>query len=44
MSEPDRTRHGISRRSMIVAGFSTVVEWYDFTLYYCCVRWAKKPA
>ncbi|MFL6798148.1 MAG: MFS transporter [Xanthobacteraceae bacterium] len=23
----------MSRRSMIVAGFSTVVEWYDFTLY-----------
>ncbi len=23
----------ISRRSMVIAGFSTVVEWYDFTLY-----------
>ena len=23
----------ISRRSMLIAGFSTVVEWYDFTLY-----------
>ena len=27
---PNRT---ISRRSMAVAAFSTVVEWYDFTLY-----------
>jgi MHS family proline/betaine transporter-like MFS transporter len=25
--------HGISHRSMLIAGFSTVVEWYDFTLY-----------
>ncbi len=33
MSEPGGTRHEISRRSMVVAGFSTVVEWYDFTLY-----------
>jgi MHS family proline/betaine transporter-like MFS transporter len=24
---------GVSRRSMIVAALSTVVEWYDFTLY-----------
>ena len=24
---------GISTRSMVVAGLSTVVEWYDFTLY-----------
>lgn len=24
---------GMSRRSMIVAGLSTAVEWYDFTLY-----------
>ncbi|MEI6641325.1 MAG: MFS transporter [Novosphingobium sp.] len=23
----------ISHRSMLIAGFSTVVEWYDFTLY-----------
>ncbi|WP_288412494.1 MFS transporter [uncultured Sphingomonas sp.] len=29
----DGTRHGISRRSMGIAAFSTVVEWYDFTLY-----------
>lgn len=25
--------HGVSRASMIVAALSTVVEWYDFTLY-----------
>lgn len=30
MSIPHQT---ISRRSMVIAGFSTVVEWYDFTLY-----------
>jgi len=23
----------MSRRSLVIAGFSTVVEWYDFTLY-----------
>jgi MHS family proline/betaine transporter-like MFS transporter len=23
----------LSRRSMAVAAFSTIVEWYDFTLY-----------
>ena len=23
----------VSRRSMLVAAFSTMVEWYDFTLY-----------
>src|SRR3954470_2617461 len=28
-----RRPHGISRRSMTIAAFSTVVEWYDFTLY-----------
>jgi MFS transporter, MHS family, proline/betaine transporter len=27
------TSGGISRRSMVIAAFSTVVEWYDFTLY-----------
>ncbi|MFD1036692.1 MFS transporter [Sphingomonas hankookensis] len=27
------TQHGISRGSMTIAAFSTVVEWYDFTLY-----------
>ena len=26
-------RTSMSRRSMVVAGLSTVVEWYDFTLY-----------
>ncbi|MDE1149847.1 MAG: MFS transporter [Azospirillaceae bacterium] len=26
-------RRGIPRRSMAIAAFSTVVEWYDFTLY-----------
>ena len=25
--------HPISRGSMAVAAFSTIVEWYDFTLY-----------
>ncbi|HEX7852400.1 MAG TPA: MFS transporter [Sphingobium sp.] len=25
--------HSISRRSIAIAAFSTVVEWYDFTLY-----------
>ncbi len=29
----ERTQHGISRGSMTIAAFSTVVEWYDFTLY-----------
>lgn len=29
----DLNRSGISRRSMLIAAFSTVVEWYDFTLY-----------
>jgi len=29
-SRPDRI---ISRRSMAIAAFSTIVEWYDFTLY-----------
>ena len=23
----------MSRRSMVLAGLSTIVEWYDFTLY-----------
>jgi MHS family proline/betaine transporter-like MFS transporter len=25
--------HPISRGSLVIAGFSTIVEWYDFTLY-----------
>ncbi|MDB5439595.1 MAG: transporter [Caulobacteraceae bacterium] len=33
MTDIASTRHGISRRSMVIAGFSTIVEWYDFTLY-----------
>src|SRR3982751_1408287 len=28
-----RTAHGISRTSMVIAAISTIVEWYDFTLY-----------
>src|SRR3954470_14676988 len=28
-----RRLHGISRGSMAVAAVSTVVEWYDFTVY-----------
>lgn len=30
IAEPPRT---ISRASLAIAGFSTIVEWYDFTLY-----------
>jgi MHS family proline/betaine transporter-like MFS transporter len=30
--EPD-ARQEMSRRSMAIAAFSTIVEWYDFTLY-----------
>ena len=33
MTNDPNAAHGISRRSMAVAAFSTVVEWYDFTLY-----------
>ena len=28
-----RIPHGISRASMVIAALSTIVEWYDFTLY-----------
>src|SRR5580692_9150095 len=28
-----QTTHAISRASMVIAAVSTVVEWYDFTLY-----------
>jgi MHS family proline/betaine transporter-like MFS transporter len=28
-----RQRHRVSNRSIVVAALSTVVEWYDFTLY-----------
>ena len=30
---PDGAAHPIPRRSMAIAALSTVVEWYDFTLY-----------
>ena len=32
-SWPDASGHLLPRRSLVVAAFSTVVEWYDFTLY-----------
>ncbi|UUR07711.1 MFS transporter [Sphingomonas glaciei] len=32
-SEPTAPHQPISRRSLAVAAFSTIVEWYDFTLY-----------
>ena len=33
MLDATRAGQGISRQSMAIAAFSTVVEWYDFTLY-----------
>ncbi len=33
LSASSALRAPMSRRSMVVAGLSTVVEWYDFTLY-----------
>jgi MHS family proline/betaine transporter-like MFS transporter len=33
MTNSLRSRDGVSRSSIAVAAFSTVVEWYDFTLY-----------
>jgi len=33
MSVAGRDAQVVSRRSMAIAAFSTVVEWYDFTLY-----------
>jgi MHS family proline/betaine transporter-like MFS transporter len=33
MTGSTSTHEGISRGSMAVAAFSTIVEWYDFTLY-----------
>ena len=33
MADSMTAQHPISRGSMTVAAFSTVVEWYDFTLY-----------
>ena len=32
-SRPGQTTHRVSRASLAIAAFSTVVEWYDFTLY-----------
>ena len=32
-SPPDRALPAISRGSLAIAAFSTIVEWYDFTLY-----------
>jgi MHS family proline/betaine transporter-like MFS transporter len=32
-SQTDTTITGISRSSLAIAAFSTIVEWYDFTLY-----------
>ena len=33
MTNSRRSQKGMSRASIAVAAFSTVVEWYDFTLY-----------
>jgi MHS family proline/betaine transporter-like MFS transporter len=33
VTDPSANGLGISRRSLVIAIFSTVVEWYDFTLY-----------
>ncbi len=33
VGEADRPVKGISRASLAIAAFSTIVEWYDFTLY-----------
>jgi MHS family proline/betaine transporter-like MFS transporter len=33
MIDPHHTREGVSRASIAVAAFSTILEWYDFTLY-----------
>jgi len=33
MTHEDKPHVGISRGSMVIAAFSTIVEWYDFTLY-----------
>ncbi len=30
MSEPGKT---VPRAALVIAAFSTIVEWYDFTLY-----------
>ena len=33
MTDLDEHHSPMTRRSMAIAAFSTVVEWYDFTLY-----------
>ena len=33
MGEPEQTTQPLSRGSLAIAAFSTIVEWYDFTLY-----------
>jgi MFS transporter, MHS family, proline/betaine transporter len=33
MTNPRRPQEGMSRASIAVAAFSTILEWYDFTLY-----------
>jgi MHS family proline/betaine transporter-like MFS transporter len=34
MRDPESIEHRtVSRASLVIAGFSTIVEWYDFTLY-----------
>ncbi|MGZ6195428.1 MAG: MFS transporter, partial [Candidatus Binataceae bacterium] len=33
MSDAEKPPRTMSRASMAIAAFSTVVEWYDFTLY-----------
>jgi MHS family proline/betaine transporter-like MFS transporter len=32
-ADPPKPRHGMPRASTVIAAISTVVEWYDFTLY-----------
>jgi len=33
MTTPGGPTEGASRASIVIAAFSTIVEWYDFTLY-----------
>lgn len=33
MTEPSRPEKTVSRASLVIAAVSTIVEWYDFTLY-----------
>ena len=33
MTEPPGPQKSLSRASIVIAAFSTIVEWYDFTLY-----------